>query len=69
LVYPSDTIGGNNAITIISRGKRVHNINHHIWLRPFLLAIMPPTIPATISRITYLTNGILYFFNIENKLF
>jgi len=61
LVYPLDTIGGSNAITIISKGKRAHSINHNIGLRPFLIAIMPPTIPAIISRITYLNNGIFYF--------
>ena len=33
----------------------------HIGLRPFLVAIMLPTIPAIVSRITYLNNGILYF--------
>jgi len=66
LVYPLDTRGGSNAITIISKGKRAHSINHHIGLRPFLIAIIPPTIPAIISRITYLSlsNGILYFFMI-----
>ncbi|MBU4321307.1 MAG: hypothetical protein KJ739_09515, partial [Nitrospinae bacterium] len=63
MVSPLDTIGGSNAITIISKGKRAHNINHNIGLRPFLIAIMLPTIPAIVSRITYrqFNNGILYF--------
>lgn len=63
LVYPLDTIGGSAIITIVSNGTRAHSINHHIGLRPFLLAIMPPTIPAMMSSKTYLTNGILCLSN------
>ena len=69
MVYPLDAIGGSNAITIISKGKRAHSINHNIGLRPFLIAIMLPTIPAIISRITYLSNGILYFLVIIRLFF
>ncbi len=64
LVYPLDTRGGSNAITTISNGPIAHSINHHIGLRPFLIAIMLPTIPAMITSKTYLNNGILYLFMI-----
>jgi len=61
LVYPLDTRGGSTIITAISNGTIAHKKNHNIGLRPFLIAIMLPTIPAIVSRITYLNNGILYF--------
>jgi len=54
-------MGGSTAITIISNGKRAHSINHNIGLRPFLLAIMPPAMPAMMSSKIYLTNGISAF--------
>ncbi|OGL40303.1 MAG: hypothetical protein A2043_10990 [Candidatus Schekmanbacteria bacterium GWA2_38_9] len=61
MVYPLDTRGGSTIITAISNGTIAHKKSHNIRLRPFLLAIMPPTMPAIVSRITYLSNGILYF--------
>jgi hypothetical protein len=59
LVYPLDTRGGSTAITTISNGTIAHSINQHTGLRPFLLAIMPPTMPAMITSKTYLNNGYL----------
>lgn len=59
MVYPLDTRGGSNAITIISNGMAAHSTNHHTGLRPFLLAIMLPTMPAIMSSKTYLTMDIL----------
>jgi len=64
LVCPLDTRGGSTIITAISNGTIAHKKNHHIGLRPFLMAIMLPTMPAIASRITYLNNGILYFLRI-----
>jgi len=64
LVYPLDTRGGSTIITAISNGTIAHIKNHDIGLRPFLIAIMLPTIPAMITSKTYLNNGILYLFMI-----
>ena len=64
MVYPLDTRGGRTKITAISNGTIAHKINHNIGLRPFLVAIILPTIPATISKMTYLNNSILYLFMI-----
>jgi hypothetical protein len=61
LVYPLDTIGGSTAITTISNGTIAHSINHPMGLRPFLLAIILPTMPAMMSSKTYLNKGILHF--------
>ena len=61
MVYPLDTRGGSTIITAISNGTIAHRINHNIGLRPFLIAIMLPAIPAIVSRMTYLNNRILYF--------
>ena len=69
MVYPLDAIGGSNAITIISKGKRAHSINHNIGLRPFLIAIMPPAMPVMIISKTYLSNAILYFLVIIRLFF
>lgn len=64
LVYPLDARGGSTAITTISNGTIAHSINHHPGLRPFLLAIMLPTMPAMMSSKTYLNNGIPCLFMI-----
>ncbi len=64
MVYPLDTRGGSTIITAISNGTIAHIKNHDIGLRPFLIAIMLPTIPAMITSKTYLNNGILYLFMI-----
>ena len=61
MVYPLDARGGSTIITAISNGTIAHKKNHNIGPRPFLLAIMLPTIPAIASRITYLSNWLLYF--------
>ena len=60
MVYLLDTRGGSTIITAISNGTIAHIKNHDTGLRPFLIAIILPTIPATISRMTYLNNGYLW---------
>ncbi len=59
MVYLLDTRGGSTIITAISNGTIAHKKTHNIGLRPFLPAIMPPTMPAMVSSKTYLSNGYL----------
>jgi hypothetical protein len=65
-IYDSRKLSGwkSSASNTLSNGPIAHSINHHIGLRPFLIAIMLPTIPAMITSKTYLNNGILYLFMI-----